>query len=72
MPTCNVDMWVNGVILTSVGSGLLIVSAILRGAMKSVKDEYKYSDRIEMKEKLINNDIEQNDVGPRRRFKLDL
>lgn len=64
MPTCNVDMWMNGVILTGVGSGLLIVSAILKSAMKSIKAEYRFSEKIEIQAKSmeIDTDIENNPV----------
>jgi hypothetical protein len=59
MTVCNIDMWINGVILSSVGSGLLLVSFILKTVTKSIKEEYRYSDRIEMKAKMM----EKNEVG---------
>jgi hypothetical protein len=48
MPVCNVDMWFNGVILTSVGSAILIMSIILKNTTKSIQLEYRHSEKIEI------------------------
>lgn len=52
MTVCNVDMWLNGVILTSVGSSLLMVSIILKSAMKTVQAEFRMKDKLDIASKL--------------------
>jgi len=54
-------MWLNGVILTSIGSGLLVTAMIIKTAMKSTQEEKKYADQIDTKLKLIaESDIENS------------
>jgi len=61
MTVCNLDMWLNGVILTSIGSGLLVTAMIIKTAMKSTQEEKKYADQIDTKLKLVaESDIENS------------
>jgi hypothetical protein len=61
MTVCNLDMWLNGVILTSIGSGLLVTAMIIKTSMKSTQEEKKYADQIDTKLKLMaESDIENS------------
>lgn len=65
MTVCNLDMWLNGVILTSIGSGLLVTAMIIKTAMKSTQEGKKYADQIDTKLKMMAEpDIENSVDNP--------
>ena len=67
MTVCNLDMWLNGVILTSIGSGLFVTAIMIKTAMKGTQEEKKYADQVDTKLKMmaetdIENTIEKKTV----------
>lgn len=62
MTVCNLDMWLNGVILTSIGSGLFVTAIIIKTAMKSMQEENKYADQIDTKLKMMAEPDIENSV----------
>ena len=65
MSVCNLDMWLNGVILTSIGSGLLVTAIVIKTAMKSTQEEKKYADQIDTKLKTMEQADIENSVERR-------
>jgi len=55
-------MWLNGVILTSIGSGLLVTAMIIKTAMKSTQEGEKYADQIDTKLKMMAEPDIENSV----------
>ena len=62
--SCNVDLWMNGVILSSVGSGLIITALVMKNAMKHVQKEKDTKDTVNIKAKLILKEKEEV-INPR-------
>lgn len=57
--SCNVDLWMNGVILSSVGSGLIITALVMKNAMKHVQKEKDTKSTVNIKAKLILKEKEE-------------
>ena len=51
--SCNVNLWFNGVLLTSIGSGLLITAYVMKSSMKHVQKEQKADEEVNIKATLI-------------------
>ena len=59
--SCNVNLWFNGVLLTSIGSGLLITAYVMKSSMKHAQKEQKADEEVNIKATLIlkeNKEIE--------------
>lgn len=67
MTVCNLDMWLNGVILTSIGSGLFVTAIVIKTAMKSIQEENKYADQIDTKLKIMEQPDIENSVEKKER-----
>lgn len=57
--SCNVDLWMNGVILSSVGSGLIITALVMKNSMKHVQKEKDTKSTVNIKAKLILKEKEE-------------
>ena len=57
--SCNVDLWMNGVILSSVGSGLIITALVMKNSMKHVQKEKDTKSTVDIKAKLILKEKEE-------------
>ena len=52
MAGCDSQLWLNGVIITSVGISFLFSAFVLKGTMKEMKEELEYASDVDMKKKL--------------------
>ena len=57
MAGCDSQLWLNGVIITSVGISFLFSAFVLKGTMKEMKEELEYASDVDMKKKLINSTL---------------
>lgn len=60
--SCNVDLWMNGVILSSVGSGLIITALVMKNSMKHVQKEQNTENTVNIKAKLVLKEKEEIEV----------
>lgn len=57
MVVCNMSMWINGVILTSIGSGLLFTAIVLKSSLRYVQEEMKFTEQVDIGIKLKSSEL---------------
>ena len=57
-------MWINGVILTSIGSGLLFTAVVLKASLRYVQEETKFAEQVDIGIKLNSVTAARKEVLP--------